>query len=332
MIDRSQDPERGAALITVLMIIAAMAVVAVGISQVVSGATQRARALDTQAQIRLYATAAEEVAKLQIGDLLAGVSNQLVADLPGLGEAQTFPIEGGLITVRAADASNCFNLNQLVQLSEGVQRKVNPEALTAYIDLLQAISQDRSEASALASALVDWMDADSSAGIGGAEDSYYQAELPPYRTSSRPLENLSELRAIRGYSQDVIARISPMVCALPDRTSLASELPLNINTLTEAQAGLLSAAFSGELSVDDARNIISARPLGGWPDIEALLLEPAIAQIAEDQRKLDRLGILTGLVEVYAEVAYREQVMNLQYLFDARPGHEVKALRRRRVG
>lgn len=332
MIAAARQSERGAALITVLMIIAAMSVVAIGISQTVTSATQRARSLQAQAQIRMYSIAAEEVAEIQIAQLLSGLSNQLVADLPGLEEAQTFPIEGGLITVRAADATNCFNLNSLVGRAESAERTVMPGPLQDYLTLLQTTGIDASDASALASAVIDWMDEDSSAGLGGAEDGYYLDEEPAYRTSSRPLANLSELRAIRGYTQEVIYALQPVLCALPAEGALPVEMAMNLNTLKEAQAPLLSAAFSGQLSLTDARAVIAARPLGGWPDVETLLAEPAIAVIAPDQRKLHRLGIVSGLVEVYAEVAYRDQVMNLQYLFDARPGHPVQAIRRRRVG
>jgi general secretion pathway protein K len=62
--------QNGAALITVLMIIAAISVVALGVTQSVTSATQRARALDAQAQIRLYAVSAEEVAKSRLLEIL----------------------------------------------------------------------------------------------------------------------------------------------------------------------------------------------------------------------------------------------------------------------
>ena len=51
MMSASRHSERGAALLTVLMIIAAMAVAALAVSSAITQSTQRARSLDAQAQL-----------------------------------------------------------------------------------------------------------------------------------------------------------------------------------------------------------------------------------------------------------------------------------------
>ena len=50
--------ERGAALLTVMMIVAAMSVAALAVTQAVTQSTIRSRSLDAQAQLAFYAASA----------------------------------------------------------------------------------------------------------------------------------------------------------------------------------------------------------------------------------------------------------------------------------
>ncbi len=327
----ARSSERGAALITVLMIVAAMSVVALGLTQVVTTATQRARALDGQAQLRLYAVAAEEVAEARLSVMLAALDGRLVADMPGLDEVQIVPVEGGTLSVRAVDASNCFDLNSLVKFADNGDGQPVPEAVEDYVIVLEGAGYDSSQAQALAASLTDWMDRDSNPGLGGGEDGFYAAEQPAYRTSGQPLANLTELRAIRGYDSAIIERLRPVLCVRPTYGQTVAG-GLNLNTLTPAQAPLLRLAFSGALTTGAAQRVIDARPLGGWPDIEAFLEQPAITSIAPDARRLDWLGLVTTHLEVEAEISYRGHVMNMRYLFETPPGQAVRTLWRERVG
>ncbi len=326
-----RSSERGAALITVLLIIAAMSVVAVGLTQIVSQATQRARLLDAQAQLRFHAVSAEQVAISHLGGLIAQVGGRLSEVTPGLGEAQIFPIEGGQVTVVARDASNCFNVNSLVLGRPETELTGEDKAIVDFREMVEEAGFDPGEASALTSALVDWMDSDNVPGPSGAEDAFYLGELPAYRTSGQPLADLSELRAIRGFHGAPIQALEPLICVrevpvAPTRPSL------NINTLQPEQAPLLVLAFSGALRIDEARRVIAARPTGGWPELEAFLEEPEIANIAPDSRRLEMLSTVSRYMEVRADVAYRGQTMSLKILLEAQPGENVRTLRRERIG
>lgn len=326
-----QSSQRGAALITVLMIVAAMSVVALGLTQVVTTATQRARALDGQAQLRLYAVAAEEVAEARLSVMLATLDGRLVADMPGLDEAQLIPVDGGTLSVRAVDASNCFDLNRLVTITDSGTILPVPEVVADYVIMLEAAGFDTSQAQALAASVTDWMDSDSSPGLGGGEDGFYAGEQPAYRTSRQPLASLTELRAIRGYDGATVVALRPVICVRPTGNR-AADWKLNLNTLTQAQAPILVLAFSGALTPEDARRVIAARPLGGWPDVESFLDQPAITSIAPEARRLDLLGMVSTHLEVQAEISYRGQVMSMQYLFETLPGQPVRTLWRERVG
>lgn len=323
--------QRGAALITVLMIVAAMSVVAVGLNRAVTLATERARMLDTQGQLRLYVVAAEAAAQKRLSDIMATYGGRLSADIPGLSEAQVFPVTDGEISVTVNDATNCFNLNSLVTGSDAGDYIANAEAVEDYIHVLAALEFDPSEASALANAVIDWMDADSVPGSGSAEDGYYSSEIPSYRTSSQRLADKSELAAIRGYTLENLERIKQAICVRP--VGALDAMPaLNLNTLKELQAGQLVSALSGAIEPTEARRIIAARPIGGWTDIEDFVAEPAIAKIATDARKLERLGFTTTHVEVLTKIFYRQDMIEMKFHFETREGQPVRLLTRQRVG
>ena len=142
MTHRAQSKERGAALLTVMMIVAAMSVAALAVTQSVTQATMRSRALDAQAQLLFYAASAEEVAKARMFEVLGPLENKLNADLPGLGEPQIIPLDQGALTVTARDASNCFNVNQLTRGLEGGELVADPDAQKAYQFLLTETIED----------------------------------------------------------------------------------------------------------------------------------------------------------------------------------------------
>ena len=327
------DTQRGAALLTVLMIVAAMSVAALAITRAVTDATQRSRALESQAQLALYAVSAEEVAKARMAEVLAPLENKLFAELPGLGEPQIIPVEGGAFSVTARDATNCFDINSLTTGGEGGRLVADASTQRVYQTLLSAAVEDgyASDLAALVASLTDWMDSNAVPGGGGAEDSYYLSEVPSYRTSGQKLANIEELRAIRGYTPDIMQRIAPLICALPDGT-ITQQQQLNINTLTEDHAPLLQATLSDALSLDDVRSVIANRPQGGWATVEDLLEDSVVKRIDPTRIQVDRLGVVSSLVEVSANVSYRGHDMTMRYLFEAVPGRPIRTLRRERIG
>ncbi|GAB5455300.1 MAG: type II secretion system minor pseudopilin GspK [Henriciella sp.] len=333
MMPTTRHSERGAALLTVLMIIAAMAVAALGVSSAVTQSTQRARSLDAQAQLGLYAVAAEEVAKARMTAILEPLQSRLSVDLPGYSEAQIIPVDGGAFTVTVRDVTNCFDVNRLAQEAQTDGDVADSSVRNAYTLLLASLLEDSfsPDVTSLMSSLQDWMDENSVPGSGGAEDSYYLSEVPSYRTSGRPLETLDELRAIRGYSADIYRVLQPVLCALPSSLQRTSGA-LNINTLEASEAPLLQFAFGEALSLDDARALIDSRPIGGWVEVEDLLEDPIVNRIDPNRIQIDRLGLVTSLVEVSTNVSYRGYDMTMRFLFEALPGQPIRTLRRERIG
>jgi len=136
----------------------------------------------------------------------------------------------------------------------------------AFIRLLEQNAQDLSiPPDYLLARLVDWLDADSTLqSAGGAEESDYAALERPYYTANSLMVSKSELRTILDITPADYQLVAPLVCVIPQQ----SQLPVNINTLQEAQAPIL-AALIPNLSVDDAKTVIASRPTQGYDSVDA---------------------------------------------------------------
>lgn len=324
--------EEGVALITVLMIVAAMSAVAVALSAAVMSATTRARTVDAASQADWLALASEEVGRALIEEMFTASEGRLSVDMPGFAEPVRFPIEGGEITMRASDGGNCFNVNRLritpVREDENAVGVSGPNAAEDFESLLKLAEVGDQNLTGLVYSAADWIDADQSPGLNGAENAYYASSGLQYRTPGLPMIDASELRAVRYYTPDVMDALGPLVCALPE----SGEQTLNINTLTAAQAPLLSLAFSGALSVEAARDLIFQRPVGGWPDVETFLTEPAIRQISPDLRRSKLLSVLTEYVRVQAAIDFANRRRTVEIMYRRNGAQRIETVWRERKG
>lgn len=332
---RNPETERGAALITVLLIVAAMSVVAVALTNGLANALQRSSALEAQSQLRLYAASAEEVAEAQLGTLVNQFGGKLTLQSPGVAEPIQFPIEQGLVQISVRDASNCFNVNQLAQgdtaPSQGGANGGNPIEVQEDLTLiLESAEIDRRQSQEMVAALVDWMDSDLVSELGGAEDSYYSELDPPYRTSGLTLEADSEMRAIRGFDPITLTTINGLVCALPSKAQ-SKDRPINVNTLPPEHAARLMPVFDDSVDVSDLQQVLAGRPPEGWSDLESFLSEPPLDALNPELIDRSKLSIVSTHVAISAKVAYRGHGMVMNYLFEVEAGRAVTLLRRERV-
>src|SRR3546814_7059773 len=67
------------------------------------------------------------------------------------------------------------------------------------------------------------------------------------------MADVSELRAVRGVTPKIYARLKPWLCVLP----VAEPVQLNVNTLAPAQAPLLAMLLPGKLGLADARAVLA---------------------------------------------------------------------------
>ncbi len=265
---RSSD--RGAALATVLVMLAIMSALAVVIVDASRFSLRRAGNQANIEQTRWYLLGAEVYAERQIARVRDLDAEHRIDQDEWQDRALTLPLDDGVLTIKVHDGSNCFNLNSLVDRTDENTFVARATGLVEFARLLDILNVRTS--SAPGATLADWIDSDEQALAGGAEDSSYGLPDAQYRTAGAPLADVSELRGIRGFTEETIEAIAPFVCVRPDVTPT----PLNVNTLQSQQAELLSMAFGGEITPGVARDMIRSRPRGGWTDVDAFLAQPRL--------------------------------------------------------
>lgn len=323
--------ESGVALVTVLMIVAAMSAVAVALSASVLASTSRARAIDSASQADWLVLSAEEVGRAAIGDMVRATEKKLFAGMPGLAEPTVINVEGGLVSLAGRDGGNCFNVNALA--GANVARTPGLEAAESAAGedfelLVELLDVDSGNAPGLVASLADWLDPDQSPGISGAENSFYASADMPYRTPGQPMQSVSELRSVRYFTDEVMAAMEPLLCALPQTESVL----LNINTLDERRAPLLSLAFSEALTVEAAQDLVFQRPNGGWESVEVFLTEPAVREIAPALRRTGMLSVESRFVAVQAGIEFRDARRMVDILYAIDGPDSVKTIWRERKG
>jgi len=163
----------------------------------------------------------------------------------------TLPVEGGAIKVSIEDAQARFNLNSAE----------DPANLRVLQRLLEGLRLDP----LLANAVADWIDPNSDARAGGAEDIDYLNLNPPNRAANRPMASVDELRLVRGFDAQTVRALLPFVTVLPVATNT-----INVNTASP----VVLAALTG-IDLQTAERIVKERvgkPFNSAADFNSKLL------------------------------------------------------------
>ena len=257
---RHAKGERGAALLSVLLLVAVMAVIAATALDRLTLATRIAGSAATVDQGRAYAFAAEQIALRRVADLVGRDPAKLTLAGNWLGRDFTLPLPGGEGRAKLTDANNCFNLNSLVAETVPGRFSQRSGAMRQFGQLMTLLGIENGEAQAIAGAAADWIDSDSNEGRLGAEDNVYRSMQGAYLPANRKMADVSELRAVRGVTSKIYARLKPWICVLP----VTDPVKLNVNTLAPEQAPLVAMLLPGEIGIADARTALAARPAGGY--------------------------------------------------------------------
>jgi general secretion pathway protein K len=289
--------EEGAALLSVLLLVAVMAVLAAAALEKLKFGTKLAingAAID---QARSYGYAAETIARYRISDLLQRDPTKTTLQGNWAGQPQPFPIDGGIATATLDDGGNCFNLNSVVMDGGQGNMVARPLGIEQFERLMLILQIPASDARGIARATADWIDTDDVPLPGGAEDSAYQG----YRTSNVLMVDASELRAVAGVRGDVYTRLRPYLCALP-----VTELsPININTVAPDRAALV-AMLAPTLDPDRVRRVIESRPQLGFATIDDFWNRPALAGAPTEVKEQSRLRTRWFDLKVMIELAGAE--------------------------
>lgn len=322
MVKRS---ERGAALLTVLMLVAVMAIVTATALERLTLATRLATNAAGLDQARAFSLAAESLAAAKIGDLVQLQGDRTTLQGDWNGRPFTLPIPGGLGTATVTDGGNCFNLNSLVSGTgeDGLQNlAARPLGEQQFRALMELLGVDAGTAQLIAAATIDWIDSDDIPYPNGAESEAYRGGTTPYRTANQLLSDPSELRVVRGVTADIYARLRPWVCALPV-TDLS---PINVNTLLPSQAPLFAMLLPGKLSIGQARELLARRPANGYESTVQFWSVPALAGLSPNAEVGVQTVMKTRWFAVRSDIELAGATAHETALYDAgaRPARLVR--------
>ena len=234
--------QKGVALITALMIVAIATIVSANIVTKLQIDVRRTANIIASDQAKLYALAAEDLAKRY---LLDDARNN---NYDHLGEdwaiQYIFPIEDGTLTAQLTDMQSCININTLVRGPINNNTKNRIELVLSNAELSTGLIQP----------IIDWIDDDVEPQIpDGAEDAYYTALENPYRAANTQLHSISELRLLRGFEQQAtLDAVTNSLCAFGDQNTSSA---ININT---APLEVL-LSLSSTMDISTANDIIAYR-------------------------------------------------------------------------
>ena len=218
------------------------------------------------------------------------------------------------MNTRVRDAHNCFNLNALVPGPDADADSAR-HAGARFRALLGALGLPTGISERIAGETADWIDADSSPRIGGAEDSAYLAARPPYRAANAPMAEVEEMRALASMTPEIFALVAPHVCVLPDPVLL----PLNVNTLRIEDAPQLAGLFEGRLSLRQAEDVLMRRPSGGYGDISGFWNDAEIAALNAGSASLRQAGLTSSWFDVRVDVELADGRFTLREMVEASP-------------
>ncbi|MCI4645406.1 MAG: type II secretion system minor pseudopilin GspK [Hyphomonadaceae bacterium] len=300
--------EGGAALVSALLIVAIMSATAIAVLDSINMAARASVNVANRNQAEHYAIGAETLAATTLEDVIAtrGPLAQRLLD-EQTRQPIVMPVENGQLRVLVRDGANCFNLNALVEPSEGRLYSANSETVNLFADLLETLGVVPGEAESLANSVADWIDSDGSPRFGGAEDEYYGSLKTPYRTPGQYLVDLSELYLVRGFTPELVTALEPFVCV---RASFELE-PLNINSLTEQQLPLLAVYLGDEINLYQAEDVLRERPVGGYAAKEDMFEVPVLAQFSFAPELQERIATVSRRYDLLIRVDYRQSGVGL---------------------
>lgn len=159
---------------------------------------------------------------------------------------KNYAIGDGFLTAKIQDETGKFNLNDLASTSGGdIAQKKKILRAKRLFELLRVSPN-------LVDALIDWMDQDEVPQPAGAESLYYQSLRPPYQCANSPLPGLGDLRLIKGFTPEIIERISPYVTVFPQ----GGGVPMNINTADPIVLQTLDQSVTQSVAME----IVQGRP------------------------------------------------------------------------
>ncbi|MEW9899676.1 type II secretion system minor pseudopilin GspK [Chitinivorax sp. PXF-14] len=273
--------QRGVAIITAVLVVALVASMTFFMAwreqlwiRVVENQTDAAEA-------KAIARAALNLVRASLRDDGRPNNGQPPYDHPGEAWAvpiTKMPVERGEAGGQVVDQQGLFNLNSLVkQETQGQDQAAyvkNPPGFDQFVALLGRLQLPQS----LALTLLDWLDSGNEPVTGGAEEMDYLNLDHPYRPPNQPIVDFAELKRVKGFTPEAMAKLRPFVTVLP-LSQAAEEGRININFApAEVLAGINGIGDAGASLIVQKRR---EKPFASVDEVKALFQDPQGTPIDE---------------------------------------------------
>jgi general secretion pathway protein K len=285
--------KHGSALITALFIMTLVAIAATAMSKRVQLEIYRTELMLARDQLHLGTEAVNfwamdllkqkelKLTKLQDDGSLLKYPNNLKKLIPGI------QIDGRIYDLQAK-----FNINNLQ----------HPKFYLLFFKLLGFClgKSEHLHRQKLMYSLHYWISAYQGGQGQDEELSYYLKQRPPYLPANQFMQNVSELRLVRGINQKVYQQLLPCVTALPEITAI------NLNTAVKP---LLQSLGKG-LNESQINELLAARGENGIEDIKDITPFLLKTKIPEDQITLvSTYFLVTSRAKTYDHQQTNEVVL-----------------------
>ena len=281
----SYPRQTGVALISVLLIVVIATVLGVAMTREQNHAITRARLALEQTRVHQYALGGEELARQILHTDFIEAREKDTLNETWAQQDLKFEFEDGVVEIWIEDLQGRFNLNSLVEYASG-----NNMPRLRFANLLNQQGIDP----VFVDRLVDWVDANQTVTRMGAEDYAYLGLDNPYRTSDQPMTDISELRLLLDMDPVSLARLAPLVTALPDPNTT-----LNVNT---AKPEVLQALVADMTPAIAESLTLSRQDSDGYDNVQRFMQDEALAG---QQIPLEGLGVQSGFFVVSIRARYQ---------------------------
>jgi general secretion pathway protein K len=234
----SAESKRGSVLVAVLAIILLLSfIVTRFVDEAIEDLEYRA-IFNEPAEVRSFTYSMLEVALATIHEVALIDEGKLFAPEQGWGDplsyAGTQVPNGWEVSISIRDESGKLPINTM---SEATLNRM----------LEESFDFDFGTARELSSMLLDWIDADDSRRLNGAESEDYLRRNPPYRAANEPLQSLDELRLLEvwedeffdenGRPNELFQKLEGMVSVLHGSSANLNSSPQDVLELLALQGG-----------------------------------------------------------------------------------------------
>lgn len=322
-----QRAERGAALISALLIVSVISVVTLSLLETIRHSARLSNNIADREQARFYALAAEELVISNIKQLWTAESERNVGLDLWIQTPILFPIPDGSIDGELSDGANCYNINTIVKASEEGGYDYDEQAAGRFAKLLEEIGVPPSDALSIANEAADWIDTNRQTSFSGAEDDYYTGLDTPYRTAGQLLTDVSEIKSLRSMTPTLYETLEEFMCVRPT-TDLE---PLNLNTLESWQAPLLAVYLGGDYTLEQALQLLQERPVGGYDTLSTFAEQLRIFENQEEARTdlSNKFALASEIYSVSATIRYRDTSLSVVSTLQITDGGDIRRLSRK---